>query len=104
MQQFKSSQNCFSFFLEDGWAVFVIFFYVFALDLLKDLRFLCLLKYQGYIHFPPFLLVCIGIQIRLRGGEGSERKKRGKRGGGRREGVSEGGGREDAAGNERQGA
>lgn len=60
-------------------------------------------KIPGLNPLSPFLLVCIGIQIRLRGGEGSERKKRGKRGGGRREGVSEEGGREDEAGNERRG-
>lgn len=41
-------------------------------------------KYQGEIHFLPSPLVCTGIQIRLRRGEGMRRRREGEGDGGMR--------------------
>lgn len=76
----------------------VCLFYVFALDLLKDLWFLCLPKIPGLNPLSSISFSLYWNSNKVEGRGGSERKKRGKRGGGRREGVSKGGGREDEAG------
>lgn len=61
VQQFKTSQNCYCFFCRDGWPIFVVYFYVFVLYLLKDLWYLCPLEYQGYTQFPLSPLDCTGM-------------------------------------------